>query len=505
MRKVLVKFVFAVFFLFAHNSFAVFCPPVSGDNTNNLNQCIAQAATTDKVVMLMDFCVVDPSGKITATGSDYPISSQIVIPNGVSLIGSGTLWGTQVDVNFGQNHSNTDSANAAFVLKDYAVIDGITFNYPDQIKGKQLYEFPPTISVQGSFCRVKNSFFPNSYVGVDATVPHGKLNMQNLEFGVFYRGIRDDQCYDIDKLDVIHTNPGMFATWVDDSDVMNWMYNNSAAIEVSRIDWFYLNQFFAFGPKYGILISSSSHGSVGEAQIIQAGCDACRYGIYSNTSSSKPWLLTISNWSGTAFSAVSGKDSGNSIYLVGVEGVNISNSNFWGVRNDAIYLQNCSSVSISGNNFITNGWNTANNYSAAVHLVNCSRGNIIGNNGAASNNGIGINLENSKNISVIGNRFETQSDSIRITGTASGIIATGNGGCVDDLSGGDPSNRIDNLCYAASEFTPTPTITFTPTPTLTPTPTPTPTPTKNPTNPTPTPTFTPIPTRPVKNPGTPLV
>ncbi len=505
MRKLVKIFSWIVFIflsLTASNSFAVFCPPVAGDNTGNLNQCIAQAALSDRIVILGDSCLVDTSGSVVLLKSDYPISGQVIVPRGgISLIGSRAFSGTQIDINFGKNYSNTDSSNAAFVLMDGAVIDGLTFNYPDQVKGKQLYEFPPTISVQGSFCRVKNSFFPNSYVGIDATVPHGKLNMQNLEFGVYYRGIRDDQCYDIDKFDVIHANPGMFATWVDDSDVANWMYNNSAAIEVSRIDWFYLNQFFAFGPKYGILINSSSHGSVGEAQIIQAGCDACRYGIYSNTSGSYPWLLTISNWSGTAFNPNNKNDGGNSIYLVNVSGVNISNSNFWGVKNDGIYLQNCSSISVSGNNFITNGWNTANNYSAAIHLVNCSNGSVIGNNGVASNNGIGINLENSQDISIMGNRFKTQSDSIRITGTASGIITVANGGCVDDLSGNDPSNKIDNPCYSASVFTPTPIIVSTPTPTATPTPTPTSTPVA-----TPTPTSivpTPPPTHP-KKPGVPL-
>jgi parallel beta-helix repeat protein len=483
-------------FLWASYSFAVFCPPVSGDNTQNLRNCIAQASVTDFTVILGDFCEVDPTGHYISLPGRYPISDQVVVLTDVEILGSRTYWGSTIEVNFGSPYSNTDNSHAAIVLKEGAAIDGVTFDYPIQTKGKQLIEVPPSISVQGSFCRVKNMFFPNSYVGIDATAPHGRLNMENLEFGVYYRGIRDDQCYDIDKLNIIHANTGLWATWTDDSEVTNWVYNNSATIEVSRIDWLYINTFFAFGPKYGILINSSKNGTVGDAQIIQAGCDACQYGIYSNlTGNSWPWLIAISNFSGTSFNPIGGKGDGTSIYLVHVHGVNISNSNFWGVRNDGIYLEDCSSVSVSGNTFADNGWNSARNHSAAIHLVNCRRASVVGNTGT-SNDGTSyaVRIEGGSNISIFANQFEVPGASVSIEG-ATNVTALGNG-CVQDF-GNDPTNRIDVSCSGDPAYTPTPMSTRTPTPT--------PTPTRNPGDPTPTPTPTVLPTRiPKEKPGLPL-
>jgi hypothetical protein len=463
MRKILG--LTAVLILFCDSrSFGVSCPPVAGDNTKNIRDCVAKASISDKLVIL--------SGQ-------YPISDQILVASGVKLQGSGTFWGSEIDVNFGQDYPNTDGDHAAVVLQENSAVDGLTFFYPAQTKGKRLIEFPPSISVKGSFCRVINSFFPNSYVGIDAKYPHGKLNMENLEFGMYFRGIRIDECYDIDKFSIIHANPGMWATWVDDSEVIGWMMDNSATIEAQRIDWLWVSQMFAFGTKYGILLTSSSHGATGEAQILQSGCDACRYGIYSDVESGgRPWLITVSNWSGTAFNPVVKISDGVSIYLANIEGVNISNANFWGVRNEAIFLNNCSTVALSGNNFITNGWNTADNNSSAIRLVNCKRGNIIGNNGSSSReSSLGIILENSHDITLIANRFEIQSPAIKILSFSSGIIALANGGCVQDLTN-DPTNKLDAPCYAQPQNTPTPTPT--PTATIAPTCTPTPTPRRTP-------------------------
>ena len=462
-------------FMLAVPAFAVFCPPVSGDNTQNLRACIAQAAATDNLVILADFCDVDSSGHFVDLPGAYPISDQIIVPSSVKILGSGTYWGATINVNFGQGLSNTDSSHAAFVLKDNAAIDGVTFFYPAQTKGIQLIEFPPTISVQGSFCRVLNSFFPNSYVGIDATVPHGKLNMENLEFGMYYRAIRDDQCYDVDKFVTIHANPGMWATWKDDSNVIGWMMNNSATLEVSRIDWLYVEQLFAFGTKYGILMTAKNNGSVGEAQIIQAGCDACRYGIYSNIQnvSSYPWLITISNWSGTAFDPVSGKGSGTSIYLANVNGVNISNSNFWGIRDDGVYLENCTGVILTGNNFQTDNWNQSKNGSSAFHLVKCKRVTAMANTGASTNGGAAFTINGGDDMSFVANQFNVQGPSITLNG-ATNVKTSVNSGCVQD-SWNDQSNRIDYPCSVDYFNTPipTPTPTVTPTnPTVTPTPTP---------------------------------
>jgi len=410
------------FFLFTllmakSNLLAIVCNPSgSGDDTNTLRGCIANAVQSDNVIEIKGV---------------FTISDQIVVLPKVALKGVGTYGGSQINIVFGKGYSYNDKSKAAFILKEGAVIDGLTFFYPDQEKGKKLEEFPPTISVQGSFCRVVNSFFPNSYVGIEASVPHGKLNMQNLEFGVFYRAIRDDQCYDIDKFNVIHANPAMWRTWQDDSDVFNWMFENSALIEVARIDWLWINTVFSFGTKYGILINSSEYGTVGEAQIIQAGCDACQYGIYVDPQSKHfPWLLTISNWSGTAFNSVNGKGSGVSIYICNTKGVTISDSNFWGIRDDGVYLENCENISLSNLNFLDNGWNIANNGSAAIHLSNCKLASIFGGGGSNSHkSSVGIIVEDSSNVTIVGTKFIVPASSIVIR-NSSGVVNFGNSGNV---------------------------------------------------------------------------
>lgn len=421
------SFFFLLFFVFSKSLYSLNCPPVVGDNTQNLKNCIDQAKNSDLIVFL--------------SGGRYPISEQIIVSESVSIVGIGTLWGTVLDINFGQDQTSKDLA--AFVLKNYASLDGITFNYPVQQKGYRLKMFPPTVSVQGSFCRVKNSFFPNSYIGIEASVPHGKLNLLNLEFGVYFRAIQIDQCYDIDKIDVIHANPGMFRTWKDDSDIFSWMMENSATLEVGRIDWLYVNQFFAFGTKYGILITESEHGTVGDAQIIQAGCDACRFGIYSDNKKHFPWLITISNFSGTAFDPATGGGSGMGIYLKNIKGVNITNSNFWGVRDDGIYIEKSSSVILSGNVFHNNSWNMSKGGFSAIHLVNCNRGTIIANSGSNNIKGsYGIRIEGGSSINILGNAFDVP---IFIENGAKDIFVMGNTGCTYDETN-DSSNRIDVYC-----------------------------------------------------------
>ena len=499
--------------LFAFYSFATPCVPIPipGDNTKVLRDCIATAAASDKVVDI---------------GGVFSITDQIIVSSGVKLRGPGTLQGGEMDIGFGQNYSNTDSANAAFVLKDYAAIDGLTFNYPAQTKGQPLIEFPPTISVQGSFCRVINSFFPNSYVGIDATLPHGKLNMENLEFGVYFTAIRDDQCYDIDKIVVVHGNPGMFATWVDDSAMVNWMHQNSTFIQAGRIDWLWIEFAFVWGPKYGLNMVASQYGATGDAQIETFGCDACQYGVYSNIlSGPTPWLISISHAALTAFDPTTGGGSGTGIYLYGVHGVSLDSPNCWGIRNSCIQFKNVTSFGINNLKVISNGWNqasaqqaniqgmdsvysekmenwnayikrlfkipdieykaqgwnTSNSGSALIELDNCSGGGVSLASGESNkSSSIGILVNGGNNISLVANTVDVPSASIVITNGAANIRAVGNGGCTQDLSDSS-SNRIDNLCEAVSTPTPTPTLT----------PTPTPTPTKNPIDPTPTPKINP--------------
>ncbi len=522
MKRVLWLAVIAIA-AYSRSASAVFCPalPIPQDATQQIKNCIKQAADTDKVVFLTSDHAVGASDTLTSYANDYPISSQIIV-DGVSIIGSGVLWGSQIDINFGQGFSNTDTANAAFVQRNGAVMDGLTFNYPVQVKGQPLIEFPPTIAVQGSFCRVKNSFFPNSYVGIDATVAHGKLNMENLEFGVYFTAIRDDQCYDIDKIFVIHGNPGMFATWVDDSVMVNWMHQNSTFIQAGRIDWLWIKFAFAWGPKFGLNLVSSQYGATGDAQIETFGCDACQYGVYSNIQSgSVPWLISISHAALTAFDPTTGGGSGTGIYLYGVHGVSLDSPNCWGIRNSCVQFKNVDSFGINNLKVISGGWNQASaqqasmqgidsSYSesmanwnayikslfkipaieykaqgwntsdsgyALIELDNCSNGGVslaAGDSNKSSSVGIVVNGGN--NISLVANTVNVPSAPIVIANGATNIRAVANGGCAQDLSGSS-SNRIDNLCGVVS--------------TPTPTPTPTPVPTKNPTDPTPTPTASP--------------
>jgi len=416
------------------------CLLISGDNTDQVQKCLDDAAKGDHVVNIAPFL----------------ISAPVTIPERTALRGSGASWGTVVTVNFGRGESSENKLRAGLIMKNGSTIDGITPFYPGQLVGKALVEYPPTIAVISGDTTVENCTFPNSYVAVDVRGAHGRFFVRNNRYGPHFRMIRIDECYDVDDLSNNRSNPAIWAG-NDNSELYAWMHNNSVGIEANRLDWLWIDRFFDWGVKYGIWLNQSVNGISHGVQVVQSGCDACRYGIYSNIESGdRPWLVTVSNWSGTSFNPVDDKDDGVSIYLAHIEGVNISNSNFWGLRNEGIYLNDCSTVSLLGINFLTDDWNIAENNSAAIHLVNCRRGSIVGNSGASSrDSSVGIILEGSHNIKVIANPFETKGPAIKILSSSSGITALANGGCVQDLTN-DPTNKIDTPCYMQPQNTATP-------------------------------------------------
>jgi hypothetical protein len=91
--------------------------------------------------------------------------------------------------------SVTGTTNPALTLEDGAVVDGITFYYPNQVTTSTPTVYPPTIKLNVnvshvSDCRIQNCFFVNSYDAIDLQDPADTYG-QNETI------IRDTQMYAI--------------------------------------------------------------------------------------------------------------------------------------------------------------------------------------------------------------------------------------------------------------------------------------------------------------------
>lgn len=381
---------------------ATVCPPVEGDNSENLRSCLALAAQTDNRVQI---------------GGTYTIISPdpITIPPGVTLEGVPSAWGATISVDTPPSlYSYDDDDHATFILGNGSAVRGVTAFYPRQLWTKGLAEYPPFIALayRATDVTISDSFFINAYVAISAWRRSSRVNVLNNRYGEYFRMVRINENYDIDRIINNHSNPGLWPGKGDATERKLWRHANAVGIELGRADWPRIDQFFAWGVKVGILLTQSPQGIAGVVNIDQSDCDACAYGIYSDVEVAPyPRLLSISGWGAAPYDpnkpSQDPENQGTAIYLRNVNEVNVSNSKFFAARDDAIHIENANVVSINGNVFRANGWNITRKGTAAIRLVGCSNAAVVGNAGKNDYfNSRAIVIESGDNIKVLANAFQ---------------------------------------------------------------------------------------------------
>ena len=212
----------------------------------------------------------------------YRITSQLVFPKGVSLIGVGSnagprwdeanlVWdksefGSVIAIDFGSGGSAV--VNSALYMTSVTTVQGVNFWHPSQsVRTATPDQYPPTIGLKadpkefGSKCfctTITNCIFINSWIAIDATVVHENLYVTFCGISAFKKGIVIDQSTDVDKLQSLNfNNTYTYINNFPSPDMFTYSYlNNGIGIQIGRADAINITNVNVIGFTTGILMKT---------------------------------------------------------------------------------------------------------------------------------------------------------------------------------------------------------------------------------------------------------
>jgi hypothetical protein len=345
----------------------------------------------------------------------YRIASQISIPKGVKLFGEGpgawpkfsgtansyitTYHTATFAIDFGAG--GTSKANAAILTTSQTAIDGLAFYYPNQIgSGLSPILYPPTIALVGDpnednkcfVCNITNCVLANPWIGIDATVFHEQLLIQNLKFFAWNTGIVIDNGTDTDIIQNVLANATMTYVSGDfpaSNDIFAYAFlNNGVGIKIGRSDGIRLENISIIGMSRGLLLTSIAGAAASGVGIYMCNFEGSIYPLQA-TAGVQGVTIANSNFDTYRYT-LSGVTGANAIQAVGtsgslirswrivsseIRGVNSSLSITYGIYISVkdctligsqtagniynFYLQNVSNINIHDSNFAVSPFNSA--------------------------------------------------------------------------------------------------------------------------------------------------
>ena len=261
--------------------------PTGGDDAPTINAAINQQSAAG-------------GGDVVLTAGRYKVQSQIVVTNGVRLVGSGTTrfvvaspgsiaGGTIIEVNWGSGPGTSGNpATAAIILRSGASIDNLAFDYPSQTSNlTSPIEWGSTVLIgdvaNGNLNQnITNCYFYKSYFAIDArsSLGIGNLLVSDCNGCALVCGLAISFVTDWVTIRDCHFNAGDVDPINPNNPLSTWTAQNGYAAYLGGNDWMALEGFKAWGYSAGCYIQAGA-GYVGTGPYFLHGCDfdACWTGI----------------------------------------------------------------------------------------------------------------------------------------------------------------------------------------------------------------------------------
>eukprot|EP01084_Bolivina_argentea_P280852 480381_1 len=341
------------------------------DNTAHFKSAFSAAQSQGGAI------VFAPTGR-------YLFNGQLIIPTGVSLIGSyltvpshqfpksAPTDGTVLMPTYGKGQIN--ESHAFIQITEDASLKGVVIYYPEQKCQNTIpLVYAPTIYMHGNNAAIMDVELLNSYVGIWAVAAHrhyiARVQGQPISIGVYV-----DETYDIGRIEDVHFNP-WFCT---DINYMKTQTTYGRSFVMGRSDWEYVFNTFSFAYAVAYHFIDTPTGSM-NGNFLGIGADySCNASILVDQSQAPGLLITNGE-----FTAFHNKDfAPDSTAIPAQLVVNKNNKgpvimngcSFWGPSNNIARLYGDSTTTFQGCQIVQ--WNryNAKNDAAAVYMEN---GNLI--------------------------------------------------------------------------------------------------------------------------------
>lgn len=252
------------------------------------------------IQQIINAAVVDRTHIVVLPIARYDCRSQIVLPKGFMLQGSGRAKhsyptgdlpdgeSTVLDINWGSGAStNGDPTKVAVLLGAGAHIHNVAFNYPGQSPTSNPTEYGSTIAPNSAEVawdqKVSDCFFQKAYVAIDLRGSEagnqaiGSCVITGNRGAPIKVGIWLDYVTDWCTIADNQFN----ANWVDPFQgyrtLLIWIKANGAAYRADGCDWVTFERCDAFGYYHGVEIRGGvGNERVGPYAVINSDFDACQ-------------------------------------------------------------------------------------------------------------------------------------------------------------------------------------------------------------------------------------
>jgi len=281
----------------------------------------------------------------------YRISDALTIPYGKILKGTGSPDAPQYSCTSGSwllstkgsVIAQTSTSHSAVIMSSKTTLDGINFWYPNQPGITTTpTEYPATIvpsDTHPTKVVINNCVLVNPYVGIDFTVLHELLTIQNVRIFAWFKCIRIDQSYDIDRLIDVHVNPNVMydGTWTGNTAYVYTINNVCSAFEFGKADQLYVSKCFSYGYTNAIVFSNLSGSPINGIIFDQCGFEFCHIIASMDQIGSGMHILFSGCFLGQLETSIH-----NAIHMVGtaaspINNVMFSNCVFWRTASQAYF------------------------------------------------------------------------------------------------------------------------------------------------------------------------
>lgn len=352
--------------------------------------------------------VILPSGKFKITS--------IVIPLGVSLVG---------DYTFNSDRSNgtwlycVGTTDAAITCVNQNTISQIGFYYPEQVLdgsgNPKVYPASIKIFKDANRITIRDVFFQNTYIAIDADRHHELLTIENVQGYAIYQGIIIDYMTDIDRISNVHFNCNAWDNTNNKPanvvDFFKWTRKQGTAFTVRRADWISFVSCFALGYRYGfvsepspstkpnmddVMPSSETNRVVSGLKLIDCGFDVCGCDVWIKDG----WAIQLQNCFFTSYNIWEPgvANSTAAIIVDAARDITITDCRWWGTDQPCLSLAADQAI-VENNQFYEygkRGVTDSQDYRAVLlwNGMNTIRGNHFNGQSQANVFGIIINGAN---------------------------------------------------------------------------------------------------------------
>lgn len=262
------------------------------------------------IQQIVNAAVVDRTNIVLLPVARYDCRSQISLPKGVKLMGSGRAKhsyptgdlpngeSTVLDINWGSGaNTSGDNTKAAVLLNSSAGVCNLAFNYPGQNPANNPTEWGSTIApASGSQSWdqiVQDCFFQKAYVAIDfrgskcGNQAIGSCVVTGNRGAPLHTGIWLDFLTDWATIRDNQFNSGWINPFADPvGDMVNWTRNNGVAARIDGNDWPVIERLSAYGYSKGVHIRpNTNYTGKGPYKIDNCDFDACEIGVYLDSQS----------------------------------------------------------------------------------------------------------------------------------------------------------------------------------------------------------------------------